>query len=159
MKKAFYVGVIGLALFEVLNVYFIMPMPGSQRMNSLDLAYFLNMYRWYFRIFFGLLIAVGATSTFQTSKYKWIPAVVLLLPIAAIYFFNFEMSADAMFKQPENLTLKPKAGNLMQDSTMVIGIEYNGEVKAYPLRFIVYHHQVGTTKMRVRGPAADVAGK
>ncbi len=145
MKKVFYLGIGGLALFEILNVYFIMPMPGSQRMNSLDLAYFINTYRWYFRVFFGLLIAVGAFNTFQTSKYKWIPAVVLLLPIATIYFFNFEMSADAMFKQPDNLTLKPKAGNLMKDSTMVVGVEYNGEVKAYPLRFIVYHHQVRDT--------------
>lgn len=142
MKKVFYAGIFGLALFEVLNVYFIMPMPGSQRMNSLDLAYFLNMYRWYFRIFFGLLIAVGATKTFQISRIKWIPAVTLLLPILAIYFFNFEMSADAMFKQPDNLTLKPKAGNLLKDSTMVVGVEYNGEVRAYPLRFITYHHQV-----------------
>ncbi len=119
MKKVFYVGVIGLALFELLNVYFIMPMPGSQRMNSLDLAYFLYMYRWYFRIFFGLLIAAGATNTFQNSSYKWQPAVVLLLPILAIYFFNFEMSADAMFKQPDNLILKPKAENLEYEKGVV----------------------------------------
>ena len=145
MKKIFYTGAICLALFEVLNVYFIMPMPGSQRMNSLDLAYFLYSYRWFFRIFFALLIGVGAFTTLKTTRYKWIPGAVLLLPILAIYFFNFEMSADAMFKQPDNLTLKPKAENKMKDSTMVVGVEYNGEVKAYPLRFIVYHHQVRDT--------------
>ena len=127
MKKIFYIGAAGLALFEILNVYFIMPMPGSQRMNSLDLAYFLYSYRWYFRILFGLFLAVGVTSAFKTSKHKWIPAAVLVLPMLSIYVFNFKMSADAMFKQPENLTLKSKTENLMKDSTMVVGVEYHGE--------------------------------
>lgn len=145
MKKLFYIGAVALTLFEILNVYFIMPMPGSQRMNSLDLAYFLYSHRWFFRIFFALLIAIGATNTFTKSKYKWIPAVVLILPIVATYFFNFKMSADAMFKQPDNLSLKTSSENKMKDSTLVVGVEYNGEVKAYPLRFIVYHHQVRDT--------------
>ena len=145
MKKLFYIGAFGLTLFEILNVYFIMPMPGSQRMNSLDLAYFLYTYRWYFRLFFGVMIAVNAFQVFQTSKHKWVSALLLILPIVTIYFFNFKMAADAMFRQPENLTLKPKAGNLMKDSTMVVGVEYNGEVKAYPIRFITYHHQVRDT--------------
>jgi len=142
MKKLFYTGLLGLTLFEALNVYFIMPMPGSQRMNSLDLAYFLYSYRWFFRTLFGLTIAVTTINTFQSSKHKWIPAVLLLLPIVAIYVFNYKMSADAMFKEPETLSLKSKHDNLMPDSTMVVGVEHNGEVKAYPIRFIIYHHQV-----------------
>jgi len=142
MKKVFYIGLAGFTLFEALNVYFIMPMPGSQRMNSLDLAYFLYSYRWYFRILLGLLIAIGSIHTFQTSRHKWIPAILLLLPIVAIYVFNFKMAADAMFKEPETLSLKSMDDNKMPDSTMVVGVEYNGEVKAYPIRFIIYHHQV-----------------
>jgi hypothetical protein len=46
MKKLFWFGLIGLLLFEIANVYFIMPMPGSQQMNSIDLAYFLYKWRW-----------------------------------------------------------------------------------------------------------------
>jgi len=68
MKKLFYIGAIGIALFEILNVYFIMPMPGSQRMNSLDLAYFLYSYRWFFRVALGLMIVVGASSAFKASN-------------------------------------------------------------------------------------------
>ena len=41
MKKLYYAGLLGLLVFEFLNVYFIMPMPGSQKMNTIDLAYFL----------------------------------------------------------------------------------------------------------------------
>jgi Protein of unknown function (DUF3179) len=142
MKKLFYIGAAGLALFEILNVYFIMPMPGSQRLNSLDLAYFLYVYRWGFRAFFGLMIIIGAMRTFQHAKHKWIPTLVLVAPIMSIYFFNFKLSADTMFKQPEKLTFKPKSENTLGDSSIVVAVENNGAVKAYPIRFITYHHQV-----------------
>ena len=59
MKMFFWLGLIGLLLFEVLNVYFIMPMPGSQQMNSIDAAYFLYKWRWVFRGLFGLMIIIG----------------------------------------------------------------------------------------------------
>jgi hypothetical protein len=141
MKKLFYAGLIGIILFEVLNVYFIMPFPGSQRMNSLDFAYFLHDYQWFIRIIFGLLIVVGCVPAFQIKR-KWIPAVFTLIMFVIVYYFNFEMTADSLFKQPGNLTFQPKDGNLLNDSSIVVGVEHNGEVKAYPIRFIVYHHQV-----------------
>ncbi len=59
MKKLFYFGVLGFILFEAANVYFIMPMPGSQEMNSLDFAYFLHSWRWVFRLAFAAMILVG----------------------------------------------------------------------------------------------------
>ncbi|MGB8191869.1 MAG: hypothetical protein WCF67_08125, partial [Chitinophagaceae bacterium] len=59
MKKIFWTGLIGLLLFEVANVYFIMPMPGSQEMNSIDTAYFLYQWRWVFRGLFIGMIAIG----------------------------------------------------------------------------------------------------
>ena len=58
MKKIFWLGLIGLLVFEVLNVYFIMPMPGSQDMNSIDAAYFLNKWRWVFRGLFVVMILI-----------------------------------------------------------------------------------------------------
>lgn len=140
MKRLFYIGAIGIALFEILNVYFIMPMPGSQRMNSLDLAYFLYSYRWFFRVAFVLLMIAGASAAFKASK--WIPAVVAILALVVIYMFNFKMAADQMFKQPANLVFKTKAENILGDSSVVVGVEINGEVKAYPIQFIGYHHQV-----------------
>jgi len=141
MKKLFFIGIIGIIAFEILKVYFIMPMPGSQRMNSIDVAYFLHSYRWLFRALFGGLILAGVMPVFQ-GKRKWIPAVCVVIALAVIYLFNFKMMADQMFKQPENLVFKGKAENVLGDSTIVLGVEYNGEAKAYPLRFIVYHHQV-----------------
>jgi len=144
MKKIFYIGVAGLALFEILKVYFIMPLPGSQRMDSLDVAYFLHSYRWFFRIAFTLMIIAGAFNAFQI-KHKWIPALLLCAALYIAYVFNFEMLAEEMFKQPENLSFKGKSENLLTDSSIVIGVEHNGEAKAYPIRYILYHHQVQDT--------------
>jgi len=144
MKRLFYIGLIGIILFEVMKVYFIMPFPGSQRMNSLDFAYFLHSYRLGIRSLFVLLIVIGALKAFQVKR-KWIPGLVTVIMLVVVYYFNFKMTADSIFKEPKVLTFQPKAGNLLKDSSMVVGVEYNGEVKAYPIRFIVYHHQVQDT--------------
>jgi hypothetical protein len=144
MKKNFYFGLAGLALFEILKVFFIMPMPGSQEMDSIDVAYFLNTYRWYFRIVFILMIIAGSRSAFQV-KHKWIPAVALIPVLYVVYFFNFKMMADKMFLQPETLTFKGRTDNTLSDSTVVLAFAHQGEAKAYPLRYIVYHHQVRDT--------------
>ncbi len=141
MKKYFYVGIIGLILFEIAKVYFIMPMPGSQRMNSIDLAYFLHSWRWTFRIVFMLLIVLGSPSVFQTKK-KWLPTLMILLVAGVAYAANFEMAADTMFYQPKTLLLKNAVSNRVDKERLVIGVEENGEAKAYPIQYIGYHHQV-----------------
>jgi Protein of unknown function (DUF3179) len=140
MKKLFYIGIIGLILFEILNVYFIMPMPGSQRMRSIDIAYFFNTYRWLFRGFFGLLALVGIYPMFQFKR--WIAALGCLLVGIVTYATNYEMAADTMFYQPETLSLKDVRANKVKTDRVVLGVTINGESKAYPISMLVYHHQV-----------------
>lgn len=144
MKNLFYIGLILLGLFEVLNVYFIMPMPGSQQMNSIDIAYFLYSYRWTFRIAFGLMILAGAFQAFRARRI-WIPLVSMVPVLVIIYMFNFKMTADHMFLQPETLAFKSKSENTLVDSALVIAVSSNLEAKAYPVRYIQYHHQVRDT--------------
>lgn len=144
MKKLFYIGLIGLALFEFLKVYFIMPFPGSQTINSLDVAYAFHVYRWMIRITFLLMIAVGAASAFSI-KIKWIPALAILPTLIIAYYFNYEMTAESIFKEPANLVFKSKSNNTLGDSAIVVGVQHNGQVKAYPVQFIIYHHQVRDT--------------
>lgn len=144
MKIFFYAGLILLGLFEILNVYFIMPMPGSQVMNSVDVAYFLYSYRWFFRIAAVVLILIGSVSAFQVKR-KWIPVLALLPVVAIVYTFNFRMTADHMFLQPQTLVFKSKAENTLNDSSVVVAVSSQGESKAYPIRYIQYHHQVRDT--------------
>ena len=141
MKKAFYLGLVALVLFEFFKVYFIMPFPGSQRMNSLDFAYFLHSYRWPIRIVLLVLLVVGARSAFQVKR-KWVPAVFTLLLLVVGYYFNFKMTAEKIFKEPKQLVFKPKGENILGDSTVVVAVSLGGQTKAYPVRYIVYHHQV-----------------
>ncbi|HUM65593.1 MAG TPA: hypothetical protein PLV32_07110, partial [Chitinophagaceae bacterium] len=98
MKKFFWFGWLGLLLFEVANVYFIMPMPGSQQMNSLDAAYFLYKWRWAFRILFGLMIVAGLLRAKWHRRGKWALILPLGILAAVIYMANFKMAADAMFR-------------------------------------------------------------
>ncbi len=145
MKNLFYFGLVGLGLLEILKVYFIMPMPGiSQQIESIDVAYFLHTYRWYFRIVFGIMILAGAASAFRIKRW-WLPMLPLLVVVIIVYYFNFKMTAEAIFREPEKLSFHPKGEYLLGDTSLLIAVVYKGEAKAYPVRYIVYHHQVRDT--------------
>jgi len=143
MKKIFWLGLIGLLLFEIANVYFIMPMPGSQQMNSIDLAYFLYKWRWIFRGLFAAMIFLGL---FKSQwKRKWLLFFPIAVVAIVIYMANFKMAADAMFKQPKQLLLVSAASNKVDSNRLVLGVSINGEAKAYPIRFLGYHHHIQDT--------------
>lgn len=143
MKKLFYLGVLGLIIFEMLNVYFIMPMPGSQQMRSIDIAYFLYTWRWLFRGIFGAMIAFGVFPAFQQAR--WLTLLGIFLAAGICYAFNFKMAADAMFEETQALSMKPANENQIKLDRVIIGVEINGESKAYPISQIIYHHQVRDT--------------
>jgi len=146
MKTLFYFGILGLILFEIANVYFIMPMPGSQQMHSIDLAYVLYSWRWAFRIGFGLLALAGIFAAWRAKGWrKWLVPVVLLLAGGVAYATNYEMAADTMFYQPLTLKLTPAAQSNVDVRRLVVGVEINGQAKAYPIQFIGFHHQVRDT--------------
>lgn len=143
MKKYFWSGLISLLLFEIANIYFIMPMPGSQQMNSIDLAYFLYTWRWAFRGLFAAMIFIGL---FRSQwKRKWLLFFPIAIVAAAIYMANFVMAADIMFKQPKQLLLVGAGSNKVDSNRLVIGVSINGEAKAYPIRFLGYHHHIQDT--------------
>ncbi len=141
MKKYFYIGIIGLVLFEILKVYFIMPFPGSQQNETIAVAYFLNSYRWLIRIIFGLMIVISFYQTWCNSR-KWLVLLSMLLATIVVYTFNFKALAEKMFIQPVHLILKNKSENKVPLQQQVIAIENNNEAKAYPIEFLTFHHQV-----------------
>ena len=138
MKKLFYLGLIGLLLFEISHVYFIMPMPGSQQFNSLPLAYFLHSYRWLFRVIFGLALALGLLRSKWNNKLS--VAIVLVVLAAMLYALNFVMAADGMFKQPKTITLVDVKANKVDPNRLVIGVVQGDKARAYPIQFLGYHH-------------------
>lgn len=143
MKKIFWLGLTGLLLFEIANVYFIMPMPGSQQVNSIDFAYFLYTWRWVFRGLFAAMIIVGL---FRSQwKRKWSLFFPIAFVAAVVYMTNFVMAADHIFYQPKNVLMVSTVENKVDSNRLVIGVTNNGEAKAYPIQFLGYHHQVQDT--------------
>ncbi len=140
MRKFFYVGVIFLILFEAMNVYFIMPFPGSQRQPSIDLAYFLYRSRWNFRFVFLFLMLLGLLPAFRS--HRWLTIFLVLLVGSVIWYVNFQMAADHMFYQPGSKQMATVTENRIGEEKLVIGVVQGTDARAYPIQLIAYHHQV-----------------
>jgi hypothetical protein len=146
MKRLFYAGISLLVLFELANVYFIMPMPGSQRMASIDLAYRLYSWRWLFRAIFMVMIIAGAASAWRApGRQRFVAPAAFVLAAIIVYVLNFQMAADHMFVAPASVTMLPADRNKVDTARLVVGIEMDGQARAFPIQFIGYHHQVRDT--------------
>ena len=149
MKKGFLL-IIGLSLLiviEILKVYFIMPFPGSQQSNTIAIAYFINNNIWWMRL---LLIAIIIIPLWHyLSKGKLWQKIILLLVLVfygfVFYLFNFKFLADKMFYQPKEKLFGNTTADTTNKNKLIIGVEINGEAKAYPIEIIGYHHQVKDT--------------
>jgi hypothetical protein len=144
MRQFYAVGLALLALFELANVYFIMPLPGSQRMRSLDLAYTLWSARWVVRGIAGTLLALGALALLRDRSVRrwWVLAPLTGLVAALAWYVNFRMAADQMFRPPTVLRMASAADNGVALDRLVVGVVVNGEARAYPLQYIGYHHHL-----------------
>jgi hypothetical protein len=149
MRKTVAVGFGLLLLFatEILRVYFIMPFPGSQQSNTISLAYFIEKYKWILRLIGLMLLAEPVYRSFTGKKMipKILYSLVILLYGTIFYFFNFQFQADKMFYQPSVKNISGTAGNTLDSNKLIIGIEINGDARAYPIQLIGYHHQVRDT--------------
>lgn len=132
---------------EILHVYFIMPFPGSQRAETIGIAYFISKYIWWLRAIGLVLFLPQAIYILRNSKWwrKILLAIFVLLYGFIFYMFNFKFLADKMFIQPENKILATAAANKVDSTKLVIGVAINGQAKAYPIEIIGYHHQVVDT--------------
>jgi hypothetical protein len=132
---------------EVLRVYFIMPFPGSQATDSIDVAYFIHNNIVYFR-WIGLLMIFYPIFYFliygKTSA-KVAVGIGCIAYIYIFYLFNYKLVADKMFYQPSVKVFSDVSRNAVPDKSLVLGVSLNGQSKAYPIEIIGYHHQVRDT--------------
>lgn len=139
-----YLGLFLLIFVEVIRVYFIMPFPGSQQINSIQFAYWLDQQINWVRLILWLVILYPAFKIFRGERRwsKWILGLVFLIYGGVFWLFNFRFLADKMFYQPSVVQFKSGSANSIAKDKLVIAIELNGEAKAYPVQLIGYHHQV-----------------
>ena len=143
MRRLFFIGALLLAVIEAANVYFIMPLPFSQRARSIDIAYFLYSWRWALRAGCAAMLLAGVSAAWRPPG--WRKALVpLTLAVAGgvTYVTNFVMVADHIFLQPTAVVMRPAERNAVDSARLVVGVDINGEARAYPIQFIGYHHQV-----------------
>ena len=145
MKRLFYVVLAAIAAYELANVWLIMPLPGSQHMRSIDVAYALYGSRWIVR---GVLLALAAATlpfAWRGSagrRWRWpVGASVAVVAVVA-WMANMQMAADRMFRMPRTLTMVPASANRVDTARLVVGVALGTEARAYPVQFIGYHHQV-----------------
>ena len=146
MKKLFYGGLALLAIFELATVWFIMPLPYSQRVRSVDVAYALHSWRWLFRGALLVMIAAGLLPALRVAGWRKVFAIAGVALVAMVtYGANFFMAADRIFISPTSLDMQPAERNKVDPARLVIGIEVDGQARAYPVQLIGYHHQVRDT--------------
>ena len=132
---------------EILKVYFNMPFPGSQKNDTVNIAYFIHNSIWSIRIF---LVAILIYPLFQQiRKGKLWEKIVLYILIAfyavIFYAFNFKFLADKIFEQPKEKSFAKTEHYSFGSNKLIIGVTLNGESKAYPIEIIGYHHQIKDT--------------
>ncbi len=141
---SFLLGITLLIGVEFARVYFIMPFPGSQQYNSVDLAYFLNTYLTGFRIVGLVLAGYPAYSYLRngTRLRKWLTASVFVLWLTIAFLVTYRLQADKIFYEQKKITLLPADLNRVLPQQLVLGVSLNNESTAYPIEIIGYHHQV-----------------
>jgi hypothetical protein len=139
-RLALPLGLLTLALFEAAAVWFVMPLPGSQRVRSVEIAYTLHTVRWPLRALGLLLVAWGAPVAPSTRGRRWALVGLALATGGITYATNFVMAADRIFRQPEGVTMVAASASEVALDRLVVGVVVNDEARAYPLQFIGYHH-------------------
>ena len=136
-----------LFLQEIARVYLVMPFPGSQDLDLVQLAYGLDRYALFIRLL--LLGSIGGliwhrVRTQQKVRKIWLG--VFLAIYALLYFgITTQMTAESMFREPIVKRFRVAALDSAQAEKIVMGIVINGEAAAYPIQFLGYHHQVRDT--------------
>ena len=133
---------------EIVAVYFIMPLWGGQEWDMYHWSYFCYNYAWFFRITFGAMFFLLARKIWISTQNKLHkPFIILLLLVygGVTYMANFMMRADNRYVQPMNKVFATKSKNKVPIDRLVLGVEINGDIKAYPIQYLAYHHQIVDT--------------
>jgi hypothetical protein len=135
-----------LCMAEVFRIWFVMPFPGSQRSETVNIAYWFNTYIVWIRILTLAVLSIALIRVFRQGKNweKFALALGIAGYIVLFILFNYRLPADKIFSLPTNKSFMPVAES-PDKSKLVIGVIINGEAKAYPIQLIGYHHQVMDT--------------
>lgn len=149
MKKGslLIVGSIFLLLLEIAKVYFIMPFPGSQKINSINIAYFIHTKIFWLRLIGIMIVLLPIYHFLKQGKLSQKIVLLTFIALYAIifYLFNYHFLAEKMFYQPKYILFSNSTNDTTNKNKLVIALTMNGKAKAYPIDIIGYHHQIQDT--------------
>jgi putative effector of murein hydrolase len=90
MRVQLIIGFLILFISEILKVYFIMPFPGSQQSDTIELAYFLHQYIWYLRILGIVVLAYPLWKNFKIGS-KLTKSILGGLPFCGLEWFIYSI--------------------------------------------------------------------
>ncbi len=143
-KLIFRIGLFLVLVPAILHAYCLMPFPGSQNLETMTFAYYLEKLLVPARIIGGLLLILPvAEAVMHGTLRRRIWLVVLTIFCGAITWgTDYFITAERMFREPEKLVFATVALNKIPLDMIVVGVEHNGAAHAYPIDFIGYHHKV-----------------
>lgn len=137
-------GLILLLVPGILQSYLLMPFPGSQDLNSIDVVYALHSWVVPLRII-GLLLIIGPIiKGFLTGAMLRRVSIVMFCVFCFVVFYytTFAASASNIFREPSLLRMAAAADNRVSLDDIIIGIEHNGVAKAYPVNYLAHHYRI-----------------
>lgn len=142
MKKIFYCALLLLFAFEFSLCYLLMPFPGSQQLHSIEFVYFLYSHRFYVEIPLCTALLYSIIRIIKKKEYATTSLIVGLIVLSLCFVFRNILTAEYTYKQPKTLLFKGVQTDTTDLNMTILGIEYNGEAKAYPIPYLIYHHQI-----------------
>lgn len=140
----FVTGMLLLVIPDALVFYLIMPVTGSQQSDQIELGHFLYQLLWYTRII-GFVCTVPLLLRVLRSgsmKKKLGYSILLALGLLVVYLLGYRYMPQQVFKEPKALVFTTADKNTVPQNNLVMGIVLNGQAKAYPLKFVGYHHKI-----------------
>lgn len=67
---------------------------------------------------------------------------IVAVAVSIVYLLGFRYMPENVFQEPESLVFAPPSGNTIPLNNYVLGTVINNEAKAYPLKFVGYHHKI-----------------
>ena len=141
MKSKFFLTLFIFTLYQFVLSYLLRPFLGSQELDSANFAQLLSNYKIYFDIICIVTLIYFSIPVFKEKK-RSIAIVALCISLFFYIFLNFIFVASNIFHQPKNLLFADVNKNKVDKNEMIVGIEFHGKSKAYPVPFIDYHHQI-----------------
>lgn len=126
-------------------VYLSQPLPGSQDLDSIELAWHLERARPWTEIGGGLLLLAGLVLGLRSGgrrRTRMLLVAGAFAAAAVVWLAHSQLTPASWFRPPQTLGFATGTSEALPPTTLVMGLVHRGEVRAYPLRLLAYHHRL-----------------